>query len=135
MVTKNNVNEIAYGIMGCAIEVNKFLGPGLLESVYQECMINELKRRGYNLEIEQNVPLYYKGDKISNKLRLDLIVNDLVIVELKAVEALNPIFTSQILTYMKLAQKPKGLLINFNSKNIVSRSLTFVNEFFASLPE
>ncbi|MBK6988951.1 MAG: GxxExxY protein [Bacteroidetes bacterium] len=135
MVTKNNVNEIAYGIMGCAIEVNKFLGPGLLESVYQECMINELKRRGYNLEIEQNVPLYYKGDKISNKLRLDLIVNDLVIVELKAVEALNPIFTSQILTYMKLAQKPKGLLINFNSKNIVSGSLTFVNEFFASLPE
>ena len=135
MVTKNNVNEIAYGIMGCAIEVNMFLGPGLLESVYQECMINELKRRGYNLEIEQNVPLYYKGDKISNKLRLDLIVNDLVIVELKAVEALNPIFTSQILTYMKLAQKPKGLLINFNSKNIVSGSLTFVNEFFASLPE
>lgn len=135
MVTKNNVNEIAYGIMGCSIEVNKFLGPGLLESVYQECMINELKRRGYNLEIEQNVPLYYKGDKISNKLRLDLIVNDLVIVELKAVEALNPIFTSQILTYMKLAQKPKGLLINFNSKNIVSGSLTFVNEFFASLPE
>ena len=135
MVTKNNVNEIAYGIMGCAIEVNKFLGPGLLESVYQECMINELKWRGYNLEIEQNVPLYYKGDKISNKLRLDLIVNDLVIVELKAVEALNPIFTSQILTYMKLAQKPKGLLINFNSKNIVSGSLTFVNEFFASLPE
>jgi GxxExxY protein len=135
MVTKNRVNEIAYGIMGCAIEVNKFLGPGLLESVYQECMINELKRRGYNLEIEQNVPLYYKGDKISNKLRLDLIVNDLVIVELKAVEALIPIFTSQILTYMKLAQKPKGLLINFNSKNIVSGSLTFVNEFFASLPE
>lgn len=64
MVTKNNVNEIAYGIMGCAIEVNMFLGPGLLESVYQECMINELKWRGYNLEIEQNVPLYYKGDKI-----------------------------------------------------------------------
>ncbi len=135
MMTKNKVNEIAYGVIGCAIEVHKFLGAGLLESVYQECMINELKRRGYNLEIEKHVPLYYKGDKISNKLRLDLIVNDLVIVELKAVEALIPIFTSQILTYMKLAQKPKGLLINFNSQNIVAGSLTFVNEFFASLPE
>ena len=134
-MTKNQINSIAYGIVSCAIEVHKIYGPGLLESVYHECMVNELTRRGYKVKKEHHVPLLYKDEKLVSKLKLDLLVNDMVIVELKAVEALNPIYTAQLLTYMKLAQKPKGLLINFNSLNIIAGSVPLVNEFFASLPD
>jgi len=135
MMTKQDLNKLTYGILGCAIEVHKELGPGLLESVYKECLINELKSNGYDLKIEWQVPLKYKGDKISSRLTLDLLVNDQVIIELKSVENMNPVFTAQLLTYMKLAQKPKGLLINFNTENLISGSTSLVNEFFAYLPD
>lgn len=132
---KEDVNKIAYDIIGCAIKVNIECGAGLLESVYKECMVYELVKKGFDVKIEQEVELVYCGKKLQSKLRLDLLVNDLVIVELKSVENLIPLFTAQLLTYMKLAQKPKGLLINFNTTNIVSGSVALVNEFFASLPD
>ncbi len=134
-MTKSYLNELSYGIIGCAIEVHKNLGPGLLESVYKECLIEELKSRGFILKVEEIVPLSYKGTRISSRLKLDLLVNDQLIIELKAVDVMMPIFTSQLLTYMKLAQKPKGLLINFNSVNLISGTTSLVNEIFASLPE
>ena len=134
-MTKQDLNKLSYGILGCAIEVHKELGPGLLESVYMECMINELSRNGYDIKTEWQVPLRYKGDKISSRLTLDLIVNDQVIIELKSVENMNPVFTAQLLTYMKLAQKPKGLLINFNTEKLISGCTSLVNEYFAFLPD
>jgi len=134
-MTKNQINSIAYGIVGCAIEVHRQFGPGLLESVYQECLKAELLKKGFDLKVEHHVPLFYKGEKLASKLKLDLLVNDQVIVELKSVDTLAPVFTAQLLTYMKLAEKPKGLLINFNSENIVSGSVALVNDFFASLPD
>ncbi len=134
-MTKKDLNKLSYGILGCAIEVHKILGPGLLESVYKECLINELKSNGYEVKIEWQVPLHYKGDKISSRLTLDLLVNDQIIIELKSVENMNPVFTAQLLTYMKLAQKPKGILINFNTEHLISGSTSLVNEFFAYLPD
>ena len=134
-MTKEVVNKLSYDIIGCAIEVHKQCGPGLLESVYKECLIYELIKKGFDLKIEEEVDLNYKGKKLQSKLRIDLLVNDLVIIELKSVENLIPVFTAQLLTYMKMTKKPKGLLINFNSTNIVAGTMPLVNEFFASLPD
>lgn len=134
-MTKEQLNALSYGILGCAIEVHKQFGPGLLESVYQECMINELLLRGFKVQVEQRVLLYYKGKLISKKYRLDLLVNNEVIVELKSVDYLIPLHIAQLLTYMKLSKKPKGLLINFNCVNIINGCRSLVNEFFAALPD
>ena len=101
-------------IVGAAIEVHRALGPGLLESVYEECLAVELKLRGLLFTRQQSVPLRYKGQAIGTDLRIDLIVDDRVVVELKAVEKLLPIHEAQILTYLRLTQKEIGLLINFN---------------------
>lgn len=134
-MTKKQLNALSYEILGCAIEVHKQFGPGLLESVYQECMINELILRGFKVQVEQRVLLYYKGKLISKKYRLDLLVNNEVIVELKSVDYLIPLHIAQLLTYMKLSKKPKGLLINFNCVNIINGCRSLVNEFFAALPD
>ncbi|MDI6767305.1 MAG: GxxExxY protein [Bacteroidota bacterium] len=135
MLTQKHINDIAYKIVGCAIEVHKHLGPGLLESVYETCLIDELN--AYNLKVESQiyVPLNYKGKELGNNLKLDLLVEDLIIVELKSVEVMIPLFTAQLLTYLKLTGKPKGLLINFNCENIVKHLVPLVAEEFAKLPE
>jgi GxxExxY protein len=101
-------------IIGCAIEVHRKLGPGLLESVYEECLAVELGLRGLRYERQRTVPLQYKGHRLRADLKLDLIVDDRVIVELKVVEKLLPIHEAQILTYLRLTEKPFGLLLNFN---------------------
>jgi GxxExxY protein len=135
IVTQKYINDLSYKIVGCAIEVHKELGPGLLESIYQICLIEELKSA--NLYVESQVPLdiNYKGKKLDSTLRLDLLVNDLVIVELKAVEEMISLYTAQLLTYLKLTQKPKGLLINFNCENITKHLIPLVTEEFALLPK
>jgi GxxExxY protein len=136
MYTQKYVNEITYRIIGCAIEVQKEIGPGLLESIYEKCLIHELKLHKFEIRNQVTIPLKYKGLEISYDLRLDILVNDLVIVELKATETIIPLFDAQILTYMKLLKKPKGVLINFNSRNLFREGQkTFVNEHFASLPK
>lgn len=119
MATKSILNDLSYKIVGCAIEVHKLLGPGLLESVYLECMKKELFLRGINFVSQLIVPINYKGLLIAADYRLDLLIEDFVVVELKAMEGILPVHEAQLLTYMKLLQKPKGVLINFNCTNIV----------------
>ncbi len=101
-------------IIGAAIEVHKQLGPGLLESTYEECLCHELHLRGIQFRRQIDLPVTYKGLKLDCGYRLDLVVEDTVVVELKAVEQLLPVHEAQLLTYLRLAGKPVGLLINFN---------------------
>lgn len=133
--TKKYVNNIAYKIVGCAIEVHKQLGPGLLESVYETCMMDELISSGLNVDRHVSIPIQYKGKELGNNLILDLLVEDLIIVELKAVEVMIPVFKAQLLSYLKLTNKPKGLLINFNCERILDQLVPMVTWVFAELPE
>jgi GxxExxY protein len=107
-------NEISEKVIGAAIEVHKILGPGLLESVYEEALSHELSLRGLKFVRQQNVPINFKGIKLGTDLRLDLLVEDKVIVELKAKEQLSSIDKRQLLTYLRLNDKKLGLLINFH---------------------
>jgi GxxExxY protein len=133
-VTKSQLKELIYQVNGAAIEVHKWLGAGLLESVYHECLIVELKSRGVIFEVEKSVPIVFKEYKIDTKLRCDLLVENSLVVELKAVEEIHPIFQAQLLTYMKLLKVPMGLLINFNCQNLYKEGQrTYVNEFFRNL--
>jgi GxxExxY protein len=133
MTTQKYVNDIAYQIVGCAIEVHKHLGAGLLESVYEECLIEEIINLGLFPKRQVAVPVSYKGKELAAPLRLDLIVNDLIIVEIKSVDVLLPVFKAQLLTYLKLSGKPKGLLINFNCENITQQLIPLVTDEFARL--
>ena len=135
MITQKYINDIAYKIVGCAIEVHKQLGPGLLESVYETCLIDELNSAGLKVQSQIYLPIIYKGKDLGTQLKLDLLVEDLVIVENKSVETMIPLFSAQILTYLKLAGKPKGLLINFNCENITKHLVPMVTEEFAQLPK
>ena len=107
-------NELTEKIIGCAIEVHKLLGPGLLESAYEECLAYELKAIGLNIERQKAVPVVYKEIKLECGYRIDILVENQVVIELKTVDAFNPVHQAQILTYMKFATKKIGLLINFN---------------------
>ncbi len=133
MTTQKSINDLAYKIIGCAIEVHKELGPGLLESVYQKCMEEELKNINLSFQSQLVIPIKYKNVELDCDLRLDILVEDLIIVELKTVETMLPLFSAQLLTYMKLLRKPKGLLINFNSDNIVNNTTSLVNQYFSEL--
>lgn len=135
-ITQTSINQMAYEVVGGAIEVHKELGPGLLESIYEECLCTELIFRGFKVSRQVPVPIFYKGKKVKQPLFLDILVDDLIVVELKSKEELHPIDSAQILSYMKLCKKPKGLLINFNVENIANEGLEpFVNEYFADLPK
>jgi GxxExxY protein len=109
-----HIEQLTETIIGCAIEVHKTLGAGLLESVYRECMSIEMAHAQLRFEYERNVKLWYKGVPINSRLRLDLIVEGIVVVELKAIEGVHPIHLSQVITYLKLTDCPAGLLLNFN---------------------
>ena len=107
-------------IIGCAIEVNKIQGPGLLESAYQKCLQHELHSKGLKVEEEFLLPIIYKEIKLDHGYRLDLLVEDKVVLELKTVDSLNEIHEAQILTYLKLGNYPLDYLLNFNVKRIMS---------------
>jgi len=117
-VTEKKLRDSEYTniILGCAIEVHKALGPGLLESVYEACLAFELEKAGCKVERQKSLPVTYKGLELNEGFRLDLLVNDTVVVELKCVEKLLPIHEAQLYTYLKLSGKRTGLLINFLSK-------------------
>jgi len=135
MITQTYIDHLTYKIIGCAIEVHKELGPGLLESIYEKCLIHELLLNGFEVKNQMTIPLFYKGIDMDCNLRFDILVNDLVVVELKSVVMMHPIFEAVLLTYMKLLLKPKGILFNFNCKNLFHEGQkTFVNEFYAKLP-
>lgn|SRR5690554_205645 len=134
-MTKKEVTGLSYQITGCAIKVHKALGPGLLESVYEKCLHYELVQSGFKVQQQLIVPVAYGGLLIDTELRVDLLVNNCVVVELKATEKILPVYEAQLLTYMKLLQKPQGLLINFFTDNISKSLKPFVNEYFRLLPD
>ena len=120
-------NELTYEIRGAIFAVYNELGPGLLESVYEEALVYELKQRGLDVARQVEVPIIYKGNELKTPLRLDLLVNDQVIVELKSVEEMKPVFAKQLLTYLKLMDKRVGLLVNFNTSNLRESIKRIVN--------
>lgn len=123
------MKDITYDIISCAYEVHKVLGPGLLESVYQKALIHELKLKGFKVESEIKVDIDYKGINIGNDLRLDILVNDSIVLELKSVETILPVHKKQLLTYLKLLDLQLGLLINFNT-NLLKEGITrIVNNY------
>lgn len=133
-VTQKYIDELTYKIIGCAIEVHRHIGPGLLESVYEKCFIHELKLKGLHYKSQQKVPINYKGIDLDAELRYDVLVEDLVIVELKAMEGILPIHEAVVLSYMQMLEKPKGIIINFNSTNIFHiGQKTLVNKYYESL--
>ena len=113
------LNELSYQVIGCAMEVYKTLGPGLLETVYEKALIHELELKGIPVKSQVEVEMNYKGVNVGDGLRLDLLVNDKLIVELKSVEELKPVHHKQLLTYLKLMDRRLGLLINFNVTDIM----------------
>ena len=135
-MTKTYLKDLIYQVNGCAIEVHKHLGPGLLESVYHTCLKKELTIRGFEFQTELTIPVYYKGLELETGLRCDLLVEKSLIVELKAVEKVLPIHEAQILTYMNLLEIPIGLMINFNVTHIFKEGQkTYVNERYRYLEE
>ena len=122
MVSKERLeylDRITENIIGAAIEVHKFLGPGLLESVYEICLLEELEQRGLKVQQQVRLPLYYKGQLTKKFFVIDVLIEDEVILELKAVDRMLPVYEHQLMTYLKLTQKNLGLLINFNVPRLI----------------
>jgi len=118
------------------MEVHKALGPGLLETVYQKCLAYEFSLRNLEFDYEFIVPVTYKEIEINTALHCDFLVEDAIVLELKSVKEIIPVHEAQLLTYMKLLQRPKGILVNFNCTNLFKEGQkTYVNEFYRNLPE
>jgi len=135
-ITKHFLTNLVYQVNGAAIEVHKALGPGLFESVYHKCMIQEFRLRNLHFQSEISVPTIYKGLTVETALRCDFLVENILVVELKAVEKVLPVHEAQLITYMKLLNSPKGLLINFNTSHIFNEGQkTYVNELYRDLED
>ena len=134
--TKKEINELCHEILSAAIEVHKHLGPGLLESIYEKCLIFELRSRGLEVKNQIPLPLVYKGNYLETELKLDILVNDIIIVELKTVDTFIPINEAQLLSHLFLLALPKGILINFKCRNIMKEGQkTLVTKKFFDLPD
>ncbi len=125
-MTENEITEI---VIGCSIKIHKVLGPGLLESAYEECLFYELKKSGLLVEKQKPLPLIYEEVKLDCGYRMDFVIDNKVVVEIKSVDALNEIHLAQILTYLKLSNCKVGLLINFNVLKLVDGVKRVVNKF------
>jgi len=134
-MTKKQITQLSFEITGFAIKVHKKLGPGLLENVYEQCLKYELEKNGYDVKQQLVVKIEYDDLEFESNLKIDLLVNDLIVVELKSVESILPIHEAQLLTYMKILEKPQGLLINFNTTNITKSLKPLVNKYFAMLDD
>lgn len=135
MTTRKDLDHLSYRIIGAAIYVHRMLGPGLLEHAYETFFIDELVERGLRVSAQKEVTIEFNGREVESKLKYDLLVNDLIVVELKSIEKILPIHVSQLLTYMRILKKPKGILINFNCTNIFKYGQkTLVNKLYSSLP-
>lgn len=134
MITQSYLTDLTYKINGACIEVHKILGPGLLESVYHKCLEEEFRLRNISFKSELKVPVHYKGKEINCDFFCDFLIEGLVVVELKSVEKLNDIHRAQLLNYINLMKKPKGILVNFNVKNLYHEGQeTFVNKYYDML--
>ena len=123
------MKDISYEIIGCAYEVHRILGPGLLEYVYQKALVQELKLKGFKVHSEIDIEINYKGVNVGSDLRLDIIVNDTIIIELKSVENILPVHKKQLLTYLRLTNLQVGLLINFNTNLLKDGITRIVNNY------
>lgn len=121
------INETTYEVRGAIYDVYHALGPGLLESVYEEALAFELEQRGLSVRRQQQVPIIYKGNLLKTELCIDLLVEEQVIVELKSVEEMKKLFSKQLLTYLRLMDKRVGLLVNFNTDDILSAITRIAN--------
>ncbi len=135
MLTKSYLQDLSYNIIGCAIEVHRQIGPGLLESVYEMCFKEELRLNGLSVQSQVYVPVLYKKSNLGGTLKIDLLIENQIIVELKAVENMIPLYNAQLLSYLKLADKQKGLLINFNCEVIKDQLTSMVTDKFLHLPD
>lgn len=122
-----DLESLSYKIIGLAIEVHRQLGPGLLESAYQQCLYYEIKKAGLKVEKEITLPIIYKEIKLDQDYRIDLLIEDKLVIKLKTVESFTSVHFAQILTYLKLGNYPLGLLINYNSKILKNNIKRFIN--------
>ncbi|WDF64242.1 GxxExxY protein [Flavobacterium sp. KACC 22763] len=127
LVSQDELDAISYKIIGLAIEVHKQLDPGLLESAYQECLYYEIMNSGLIVEKQKALPIIYKDIKLDHGYRIDLLIENKIVIELKTVEAFTDVHFAQILTYLKLGNYPLGLLINFDSKILKNNIKRFIN--------
>ncbi len=134
-MTKTQITQLSYDVIGCAIKVHRELGPGLLESVYEMCLAYELKEKGFLVNQQLSTKINYGKIEIETPLKVDLLVNETIIIEIKTVESILPVHQAQLMTYMKILKKPQGLLINFYTDNITKSMIPLVNEYFTKLPE
>ena len=125
----NQIDELSYKVIGCAMEVHKTLGPGLFENIYEQALVHELTLNGIPVKTQVEIEINYKGTNLGNGLRLDVLVDDTLIVELKSVEELKPLHHKQLLTYLRLTDKRVGLLINFNTENLKDGINRIVNKY------
>lgn len=133
MLTQKILNDLGYKVVGCAIEVHKCLGPGLLESVYESCLVEELRSNNLKTETQVSVPIYYKSKYLDSSLRIDILVEDLIVLEIKCVEKILSVHKAQLLSYLRLMNKPKGFLINFYCTNISDNLIPYVTDDFSKL--
>ena len=135
IMTQRLLDELTYEINAAAIEVHKSLGPGLLESIYQKCLEQELLIRNLSFKSELIIPLHYKGIDLKSFIRCDFLVENAIVIETKSVDSLIPIHDAQLLTYMQQLTIPKGILYNFNCVNLLKQGQkTLVNQLFGKLP-
>ena len=127
---KEYLNRLSGMILDCSIEVHRNLGPGLLESVYEICLCKELKERGLKFVRQLFLPVNYKGEQLDADYRIDILVEDEIIIEIKSVECLLPVHEAQLLTYLRLADKKLGLLINFNVPKLINGFKRMINGYF-----
>lgn len=130
MLTKGEYERIGKIILDCAFEVHKELGPGLLESIYEECLCEEIKNKGLKVENQVYLPLLYKGKKLNKNFRIDVLVEDAVILEIKSAIDLYSVDEAQLVSYMKLADKHLGYLLNFNVALLKDGIRRKVNKYF-----
>src|SRR4051812_22894651 len=135
-MTKAFLTELTYKIIGAAIEVHKTLGPGLLESVYHQCLAHEFNLQGIAFRSEMYVPVYYKDIEVETHFRCDFLVEDAIVVEIKAIVEILPIHIAFLMNYMKLLESPKGIMLNFHCVNLFKEGQkTYVNQQYRSLPD
>lgn len=134
MITQSYLSDLTYKIIGACIEVHKIMGPGLLESVYHKCLEEEFQLRNISYQSELNVPIVYKNKKLQSDLKCDFLIENCMVLEIKAVSDFNNFHKAQVLNYMNLLKVPKGILINFNVINIFKEGqITLVNEYYSQL--
>lgn len=126
-MTKQEINDLSKKVIGCAIEVHRNMGPGLLESVYEHCLLAELHSQRIKTGGQVRVPLIYKGEELDASYAIDILVENEIILELKAVTELHPVFEAQVISYLKLADKKLGFILNFHVPRMTEGIKRFVN--------